>query len=75
MIEASDPEVERYIHRLVHFRTRKGIDDHHEARMVSDSCWNVLDAPLTWAVDLAEAGEPGSRWCPIITPELRAESD
>lgn len=71
MIEASDPEVNRFIHRILHLRARKGRESYAEACMASDECWSPLDGPPpAWASALAEAGEPGSRWCPIISPEL-----
>jgi hypothetical protein len=72
VIDATAPEVERYIHRLVHLQARRGLYGGAEACMVSDQCWSVLDGPPpTWAIDLANAGEPGSQWCPIISPDLR----
>lgn len=66
-----DEEVNLFLHRVLHLRARKGLEPYAEACMISDDCWNVLDGPPpTWAVELAEAGESASRWCPIVTPSL-----
>lgn len=69
-IEADDPEVNRFIHRALHLRARKGIEPYAEACLISDQCWPITEPPPQWALDLAEAGDPGSKWCPVISPEL-----
>lgn len=76
MIEPSDEEVNRFVHRLLHLRARRGLEPFAEACLIADACWQILDGPVPdWAVDLANAGEPGSRWCPVITAGLRGEAN
>jgi|GEM_PF-4439747 len=71
MDEGLPDEVIHFLHRYTHLRARRGLDGYSEACMVADQCWPITEWPVPqWAVDLAAAGEPGSRWCPIITPTL-----
>jgi hypothetical protein len=61
-------EISRWLHRVDHLRWRKGLWVLPEGEMVAE-CWMPDTAP-EWALELAAAGEPGSRWCPQITPSL-----
>ncbi|WP_183093316.1 hypothetical protein [Nocardioides stalactiti] len=65
-----DEQVDRFVHRVLHLRARKGTLAFSEACLVAD-CWGEpLDSAPQWAVDLANVGEPGARWCPRISPNL-----
>lgn len=60
--------VARFVHRVDHLQWRQGKGPLSSEGDYVGECW--LGVPPQWALDRAEAGEPGSRWCPLITPEL-----
>lgn len=57
-----------WLHRVQHLRWVKTSQPLPEAEMVAE-CW-APDVPPGWAVDAAVAGEPGTRWCPVLCPDL-----
>ena len=67
-------QVNRFTHLYQHFVMRKR---GHEAALIAD-CWGLVwdgfDSLPDWAAEAADTGQPGTRWCPIITPELRTRA-
>jgi hypothetical protein len=61
--------VDVFVHRVVHLRCVKGVSGYAEETLIADQCW-WPEVPPAWALKSALAGEPGSCWCPIVTPSL-----
>ena len=64
----------QFVHLYEHYVMRKR---GQEITLIVD-CWQLVwfgpDSLPPWAEELADAGEPGTRWCPILRPELCAGS-
>lgn len=69
-------QVTPWVHRVVHMWARQGKFEYPAEKNLIVECWHypVFEDIPDWADALAEAGEPGSQWCPILTPELRSRA-
>jgi hypothetical protein len=63
-------EVSQFVHRCEHLRWRQGRGALPDEASYVHECWLPFPVP-PFAAALAEAGEPGGTWCPLIDPALR----
>lgn len=72
--EPTFAELDLYAHLVSHMRAQKGRGPYRPPLFVLD-CWFALgELPPDWAVEMAEANEPGWKWCPRISPGLLARA-
>jgi hypothetical protein len=67
-------EIGRFTHLGQHLFARRAGVEYSLVPDCWDLVWNGLDSLPPWAERLIEAGEPGSRWCPVITPGFRTRA-
>ena len=75
MSSTADPSPQDFallVHLLEHLRCQHGRSGHPAVMMVSD-CWFFAPVELpAWAIEAAQANEPGWTWCPLTNPNLLA---
>lgn len=74
--EPMPPEIWRQVNQFTHlFQHLKARQRGWEPALIGE-CWDMIltDTLPGWAVTMAESGSPGTTWCPIISPGLRAHA-
>lgn len=61
-------QIDHWLHRALHLYGRRGLMSYSEPSLIGE-CWFPA-VPPGWAWESARSGEPGSSWCPILSPEL-----
>ena len=64
-------ELDLWVHLTSHLRAQNGRSPYRPVLFVFD-CWFPEALPPDWAIEAAQAIEPGWQWCPRISPDLLA---